>query len=119
MFGYLEMDELVRLIKSSDICVNLRYPTLGEMSGIIPKIMALGKPLIVTDIDSFSELPDNACFKVKVGAGEDVEIASIFSQLAENPDVVKKMGEEAITYVKECSWEKTAERYRDFIMKLI
>lgn len=119
MFGYLEIEDLIKLILASDVCVNLRYPTLGEMSGIIPRIMGLKKPLIVSDIDSFSELPDTACFKVAVGDGEAIEIAALFRQLAENPETLKIMGQAAEEYVKDCSWKKTAERYKDFIIKTI
>lgn len=119
MLGYMEMDNLIRLISASDVCVNLRYPTLGEMSGIVPRILGLGKPLVVTDTDSFRELPDTCCFKLPVGQGETQELSAIFRLLAENSDIRARMGEFAAEYVKSCSWAQTAERYKGSIIPLL
>ena len=118
-FGYLEMDDLIRLILASDVCVNLRFPTLGEMSGIIPRILALERPLIVSEVDSFKELPDDCCIKVVVGGGEAEELASLFKSLSEKPELRIAMGKCALRFVESCTWKKTAERYRETIEKAL
>ncbi len=46
------------LAAASDILVNLRYPTAGETSASLLRLMAAGKPVVVSDAGSFRELPD-------------------------------------------------------------
>ena len=41
-----------------DVLVNLRSPTMGETSGSVIRGLSLGKPLLVSDVGWFSELPD-------------------------------------------------------------
>ena len=64
--GYVTEDTLIEIIKISDFCVNLRYPTAGETSRSVLQIMSLGKPVIVSNVGWFSELPNNSCLKVDV-----------------------------------------------------
>ena len=49
------------LMAACDVLVNLRYPTMGETSGSVIRALSLGKPLVVSDVGWFSELPDDAC----------------------------------------------------------
>ena len=47
-----------------DIHVSLRSPTMGETSGTAIRALSLGKPLVVSDVGWFSELPDGVALKV-------------------------------------------------------
>ena len=49
-----------------DVLVNLRYPTMGETSGSVIRALSLGKPLVVSDVGWFRELPDDVVLKVPV-----------------------------------------------------
>ena len=40
-----------------DVHVSLRSPTMGETSGTAIRALALGKPLVVSDVGWFAELP--------------------------------------------------------------
>ena len=53
-----------------DACVLLRAPTMGETSGSAIRTLSLGKPLVVSDVGWFAELPDDVALKVPVGEGE-------------------------------------------------
>ena len=55
---YLDEDVLWQLLADSDVCVSLRWPTMGETSGMAIRALSLGKPLVVSDVGWFSELPD-------------------------------------------------------------
>ena len=46
------------LMAACDACINLRAPTMGETSGTAVRALALGKPLVVSDVGWFAELPD-------------------------------------------------------------
>ena len=62
--GYIDLDTFQKYIDAVDICLNLRYPYNGETSGSLMRILSKGKAVIVNDIGSFSEIPDNACIKL-------------------------------------------------------
>ncbi len=63
---YVTEERLWSLMAACDVLVNLRYPTMGETSGSVIRALALGQPLLVSDVGWFSELPDDAVLKVPV-----------------------------------------------------
>lgn len=46
------------LLKTMDVHVALRSPTMGETSGVVVQGLALGVPTIVTNVGWYAELPD-------------------------------------------------------------
>ncbi|CDE30891.1 glycosyl transferase group 1 [Ruminococcus sp. CAG:403] len=62
--GYITLEQFQKSIDATDICLNLRYPSNGETSGSLMRILGKGKCVLVNDIGSFSELPDAACVKL-------------------------------------------------------
>ncbi len=62
--GYITLEEFEQYIDAADICLNLRWPYNGETSGSLMRILAKGKCVVVNDIGSFGEIPDNACIKL-------------------------------------------------------
>lgn len=119
--GYTSEEEFSEYNAICDICVNLRYPYKGENSGTLARTLACGKPVIVTDIGSFSEIPDNACIKVSANTASEIdEIYSALKILAENPALREKYGAAAAEYVREyLDIDKIALEYRDFILEVI
>jgi glycosyltransferase involved in cell wall biosynthesis len=67
---YVPEDELWSLLSACDVVVSLRWPTMGETSAAAVRALSLGKPLVVSDVGAFSELPDEVALKVPVGQGE-------------------------------------------------
>src|SRR5213078_3844171 len=63
---YVPEERMWSLMAACDVVVNLRYPTMGETSGSVIRGLSLGKPLIVSDVGSFSELPDDVALKIPV-----------------------------------------------------
>ena len=61
-----------------DVLVNLRSPTMGETSGSVIRGLALGKPMLVSDVGWFGELPDGVALKIPV---DDYEVATIAGAL--------------------------------------
>lgn len=57
---------LVPYIQISDIIIQTRYPTAGETSGMTLEIMRNGKPVIVSNIGWFKELPNDVSIKIDV-----------------------------------------------------
>lgn len=88
--GYTDIEKFKEYIDMSDICLNLRYPYNGETSGSLMRILAKGRCVIVNDIGSFSEIPDNACVKLpsveNMGEfNETDEIYNALKRLVSNP----------------------------------
>ena len=51
------------LMAACDVLVNLRSPTMGETSGSVIRALSLGKPMLVSDVGWFSELPDGVALQ--------------------------------------------------------
>jgi glycosyltransferase involved in cell wall biosynthesis len=108
---YVEEPRLMSLIAACDAVVLLRAPTMGETSGSAIRTLSLGKPLVVSDLGWFAELPDDVALKAPVGEGEEEALVRAFERLAD-PDVAERMGEEARAYVgREHGLEHVAELY--------
>ena len=72
------------LMAACDVLVNLRSPTMGETSGSVIRALALGKPLLVSDVGWFSELPDGVALKIPVDGLEVSMVAAALELAAEN-----------------------------------
>jgi len=108
---YVEEPRLMSLMAACDAVVLLRAPTMGETSGSAIRTLSLGKPLVVSDLGWFAELPDDVAFKVPVGEGEEDALADAFERLAE-PGVAARMGEAARAYAgREHGLDHVAELY--------
>jgi glycosyltransferase involved in cell wall biosynthesis len=90
--GWADERRLWALMAGVDIAVNLRHPTMGETSGSVIRAMSLGKPLIVTDVGWFSELPDDVALKVPPGASEVEVLSGALELLVSRPDLRDAMG---------------------------
>jgi len=113
---HLPIQELEGLIAASDICINLRYPTMGESSGSLLRMMGYGKPTLVTNYGSYSEFPDYSVLKVEADIDEKNMIKRYLQALATDADFRISVGREAAEYVKiECSIAKCAKAYAHFI----
>jgi len=56
--GRLDSENFNTLLSDMDIVISLRYPTMGETSGIVARTMQMGVPVIVNNIGWYGELPD-------------------------------------------------------------
>jgi glycosyltransferase involved in cell wall biosynthesis len=109
---YVEEDRLWSLLAASDVCVNLRSPTMGETSGIVIRALALGRPLVVSDLGWFAELPDEAAAKVPAGEGEVAALAAALERLARDHELRERMGEAGRALAEsEHALERVAESY--------
>lgn len=99
--GYVPEGRLWELMAACDIVVNLRSPTMGETSGSALRALSLGKPLVVSDLGWFSELPDEAVVKVPAGGDESAALAQALDRLAGDADARTRLGEAARRLVEE------------------
>ena len=116
ILGFAPIDDFVGYLAACDIVLNLRYPTVGESSGSMLRALGLGKAVLVSEVGSFAEFPEDVCLKVPVGAGEENLIFEYLNLLVSRPEVARKLGERAREYVEsQCSWAVVARQYQGFL----
>jgi glycosyltransferase involved in cell wall biosynthesis len=92
---YVDEPRLWALMAACDICVNLREPTMGETSGTTIRALSLGKPLVVSEVGWFAELPDEAALKVPIDEPETETIAAALELLGGDKAARAAMGKSA------------------------
>jgi len=106
---YVPEARMWSLMAACDVLVNLRYPTMGETSGSVIRALSLGRPLVVSDVGWFSELPDDVVLKVPV---DEYEVATLEAALTLAADRGAALGENARSYVeREHDVGLVADRY--------
>jgi glycosyltransferase involved in cell wall biosynthesis len=109
---YVEEERLWSLMAACDAIVLLRAPTMGETSGAAIRALSLGKPLVVSDVGWFSELPDDVAIKIPVGGEEEVQALTAALRRLADPAAAAAMGEAARALVaREHDVDRVAERY--------
>ncbi len=99
------------LMSACDAIVSLRSPTMGETSGSAIRALSLGKPLVVSDVGWFSELPAEVAVKVPVDEHEVETLAAALETLADEP-VRASMSRAALELVeREHRVDRVADAY--------
>jgi glycosyltransferase involved in cell wall biosynthesis len=98
--GYVEEDQLWSLLAACDACISLRSPTMGETSGTAIRALSLGRPLVVSDLGWFSELPADVALKVPVDEDEIASLATALELLASSEPTQLAMSEAARAYAQ-------------------
>lgn len=120
--GYIDLETFGDYIDVSDICVNLRYPYNGETSGSLMRVLAKGKCVVVNDIGSFGEIPDDCCIKIPNAEAmtEEREIAHIadaLEKLISDQEVRSTLSKAARKYAEDyLDITVIAKQYYDYIM---
>jgi glycosyltransferase involved in cell wall biosynthesis len=108
---YVPEDRLWALMAACDAIVSLRSPTMGETSGSAIRALSLGKPLVVSDVGWFSELPGEAVLKVPVDEREEDTLAAALEALTDE-QVRRSMGAAGRVLVeREHRLDRVAEAY--------
>ena len=99
-FGWLSLDELRSALTETDALCCLRWPvTEGASASAIVGLLS-GRPVIVPDIGSFADLPDE--FVLRVPAGDEVaRLAGHLSTLLHHPEVGVQLGTSARAWARE------------------
>ena len=118
--GFTEIGDFNGYLNACDIVLNLRYPTVGESSGTLLRALGMGKAVIVSDVGSFSELPDEICLKVPVDSSEEDYLFEYLNLLVTRPELARAMGARAREWAKrECDWDSVARRYAGFLEAVV
>lgn len=113
--GYTELSVFNSFIYHSDIILNLRYPSMGETSAAVLRIMELGKTVIVNDDAWFSELPDTCVKKIPV-SNMEYHLEKALQEMIENKEYRDSFGRNAKKYIEqEYSSDRIVSLFRGFL----
>lgn len=97
--GFVEYAEFEAAIAATDLCLNLRYPTAGETSASLLRVLAAGRAAVVSDFGQFGELPPEVAVRVPLGEAEPEALAARLRELLGSPERLRAMGEAARRHV--------------------
>ena len=119
--GYVDgLQSFYDCIAASDVCINLRDPTAGETSASLLRSMAMGRPVIVSDVGWYSELPDSCCGKISHDGTEVEQIRSILGCWYADSGARMRVGAEARAHIgREHDPDGVARDYASFIQETI
>ncbi len=98
--GSVPMEMFYGLMDASDVCVQLRYPSAGETSAAVLRVMSKGKPVVLSNYAQFAEFPDDCCLKVDLGPAEVPMLTDYLRLLADDRSFCRQVGENARRYVR-------------------
>jgi glycosyltransferase involved in cell wall biosynthesis len=117
--GYVSRSPFERYVAAADLCLNLRYPTAGETSASLLRLLGAGKPTLVSAVGAFAELPDDVCARVDVDASEGDLILAYARLLHDHPVIAAQLGSNARSFVaRDHTLEGAARGYITFLSSL-
>lgn len=98
--GYLEESDFWLHAAAVDLCLNLRYPSAGESSGIAVRLMGTGRPTVLTAGPETSRFPHETCMRCDAGMAEEEQIAAYLLWSRRNPLRLQEMGRAASEFIR-------------------
>ncbi len=118
--GRIDLEGFEAAMARTDVAINLRYPTGGETSATLMRLLGLGRAVLVTDGGAFAELPDEAVGKVPADETEEPVLAAYLARLANDEPLRRALGNNARRFVeREHRVEHTADCYLEAIAEIV
>jgi glycosyltransferase involved in cell wall biosynthesis len=96
--GRVPLEELPVHAAAADVVAHMRYPTGRETSAALLRVLAQGRPTVVSDLAQQAGLPADAVWRVDL-ADEPASLARALTALANDPRRRQRLGEAAAAYV--------------------
>ncbi len=119
--GYIDLEDFCDYIDAVDVCFNLRHPYNGESSAALARMLSRGKCVVVNDVGSFGETPDDCCVKLPPveemsDKKEERLIYQTMKQLVDDVALRETIGQNARKYAEDVlDVKKIAKQYAEFI----
>ena len=111
-FPHLSTRDFNAICEALDCCVNLRFPTAGESSGIHVHMMGIGKPLLLSTGAETERFPEGTCIRINPDLGEEDAILESLRWLVDDGAVGRRIGAHAARYIAENhSLERVVDLY--------
>jgi len=115
--GRLEYpDEIRKFLETIDIYALITGMDLAPLT--LKEAQLMEKPVIATDVGGNKEMMVNEKTGFLDKEGDSEDIINKISQLLNNKELAKKMGQEGVKFVKsEFNWEKVAKKFLNILEK--
>jgi len=114
--GFVGETEKIHLLQNTQALV---LPSRFEGWGIVVlEAAACGKPVIVSDIPELRYAVD-AGFGISFKTGDPKDLARKIRLILGNGQLKRDMGQKAREYAKNCTWDRIALDYEQFLLKII
>jgi len=109
--GRVPFELLAAHIETADLVAHLRYPTARETSAALLRVLAQGRPTVISDLEHLSDIPDDAVVRAAVD-DEEGELLRAILRLAEDVKQRARLATRAAAFVREAhSPARCAEGY--------
>lgn len=98
--GRVDLESFAGFMRGCDLAVNLRYPSGGETSGSLLRLLGLGKAVAVSNEGSFAEIPAGCAAHVDLDADEEEVLFALLERLARDEPLRRALGENARRHVR-------------------
>ena len=85
----MPLAELAAHIEAADVVAHLRYPTARETSAALLRVLAQGRPTIVSDLEHQADLPAGAVLRVDM-ADEEAALEAALLRLCRRSDIAPR-----------------------------
>jgi len=117
---YLKGSEFWLAASAVDACINLRYPSADETSGIAIRMMGLEKPVLLTDAEETAGFPEDACVRIPPPPAERESLLRHMILLPSNFDIARSIGRRAAAHaLSRHAVDRAGQLYWDLLCALV
>ena len=98
--GRVALETLAAHIEVADLVAHLRYPTARETSAALLRVLAQGRPTVVSDLEHLADIPEDAVVRASVD-DEEGEVLRAILRLADDSKRRLQLGARAAAFVGE------------------
>ena len=110
--GRVEEQKFWLYAAAADLCLNLRYPTAGETSATLLRLLAAGRAVMVTDQVQALDFPDDVLARASLDGDEDGLFCDVMD-LLRSPDRRRRLEIEAREFIAE--QHSPAAMFEDYV----
>jgi glycosyltransferase involved in cell wall biosynthesis len=107
--GRVPIEDLPGHMEAADLAAHLRYPTGRETSAALLRLLAQGRPTVITDLEHLADIPEGAVVRADP-TDEEGEVTRAILRLHDTPAARARLGRAAAAFVRR---EHSADRCRD------
>jgi glycosyltransferase involved in cell wall biosynthesis len=96
---YLSEGEFWLAARAVDACINLRYPSAGESSGIAVRMMGIGTPVLLTAGPESAPFPEDGCVRIAAGPPERDSLRHHMVLLISMTEVAETIGQRGAAHI--------------------
>jgi len=97
--GRVEFADLAAHMEAAEVAVHLRYPTARETSAALLRLLAQGRPVIVSDLEHLGDVPGDAAVRADP-TDEEGAVTRALIRLAERPEERSRLGGRAREFAR-------------------